>query len=539
MTVRWASIGLAALLVLSVHGTTWAQVRQGSLEEELFNSVRSNDLGGVRATLDAGANVFATNMVGNRAADVAVDLGFFDIAHYLLSVMDHQRANQREQTQTPDAPLMAQPQPAPPPPVVVPKTTPTVKATAPAAPVQTPPPVVTGPNPFAVTTPPQQRTPAASQSAPTKPRSLADIIAENEGKAPITPEAVTLRQPQVSISKAKTPTALPPQKAPVAAPLVEPESSLYVQPQGDEVARAVQPPPKPVVQSPPQPQQQPQMTMPAVKPFNAAPAPQAVAAEVSPPPQPVSEPEPADEGWFSKMTSFFTGGEDEPAAEVAQDQPVAEQKTTLPAQPVQIAATPPATPIAAPTESRGRKVIHLTGGFALGKTPPAHPQNDPRSMKIMEEWPCVSKGRWGIVCVEAAAWPDDLMPYFGGMRSNLYRGTKVVAGYKGGAATSYYAVFRTSGFDAVVNAFTERLGPPDLVSQRGVRPFRQLMEANLVRTWYGYDPQAGQEMVLEIAKYDDKRSTFPVMEEGFVKLSYQGESSVFRYTAPIELQRFN
>ena len=40
----------------------WAQVRDGSLEEQLFNSVRNKDMNGVRAALNAGADVFATDI---------------------------------------------------------------------------------------------------------------------------------------------------------------------------------------------------------------------------------------------------------------------------------------------------------------------------------------------------------------------------------------------------------------------------------------------------------------------------------------------
>ncbi|MCK5167632.1 MAG: ankyrin repeat domain-containing protein, partial [Rhodospirillaceae bacterium] len=52
----------------------------------LFMAVDKNDLPGVRAAIEGGANVEAVNTLGMQAVDIAVDRGYYDIAHYLISV---------------------------------------------------------------------------------------------------------------------------------------------------------------------------------------------------------------------------------------------------------------------------------------------------------------------------------------------------------------------------------------------------------------------------------------------------------------------
>lgn len=59
--------------------------------ERLFNAVYANDYSAVQASVGAGADVEATNSWGITAADLAVDKGYFRIAHYLVSVRNFQR----------------------------------------------------------------------------------------------------------------------------------------------------------------------------------------------------------------------------------------------------------------------------------------------------------------------------------------------------------------------------------------------------------------------------------------------------------------
>ncbi|MBL4613842.1 MAG: hypothetical protein JKY27_03070 [Magnetovibrio sp.] len=491
-------------VVFGMVGTASAQVRNASLEQDLFNSVRSNDLDGVRTALDAGANIFATDLVGNRAADVAVDLGLFDVAHYLLSVMDHRRAAQKARTQQPPtlkpAVEIVQARPAP---VSQPISQAGAQTPLPIAPIV---PLFSGPNPFEV-------------GGPSQALMLHKTVrvAPPKTAPPPIPAPVTLSKPVLRIAAVKPAALTSAQPKTLVAPARDPQSALHVAPNVDQ--------PVPVSQThatPPTPIQ----AVPA-----PAPTPVAMTAKVEAP----SQKEP---GWFDKMTNFFT--DDTQIAEAAPTTPL-----SRPIEPTAIAVAPARLGVSQPLSKAGSKAgaaprfIQLNAQLSLGQPTPIKPTLEASSMKAAQQWPCVSKGRWGVVCLEKVTWPDEMKAYFGDMRSTLYRGNKAVVGYEDGRADFMYAVFRSSGFDAVIDIFTQRLGAPDEIHQRGVRPFGQTLEANPVRTWYGFDSQAGRKIVLEIFKYDDQRGTFPVMEEGAVKLSYVGEENIFRYTIPVELQRFN
>lgn len=56
-----------------------------SANDDLFRAVELNDLAGVEAAIEAGAQISGTNDKGMTAADLAVDLGHFRIAHALLA----------------------------------------------------------------------------------------------------------------------------------------------------------------------------------------------------------------------------------------------------------------------------------------------------------------------------------------------------------------------------------------------------------------------------------------------------------------------
>jgi hypothetical protein len=57
------------------------------LNTRLFTAVFDNNFAAVRSSITAGANVEATNEEGLTAAGLAVEKGYFNIAHYILSVI--------------------------------------------------------------------------------------------------------------------------------------------------------------------------------------------------------------------------------------------------------------------------------------------------------------------------------------------------------------------------------------------------------------------------------------------------------------------
>lgn len=72
---------MLVLLCLGLGGQAFAQ----SADEQLFKAVELNDADGVKSAIEAGADLGAKNDKGMTAADLAVDLGHFRIAHTLLA----------------------------------------------------------------------------------------------------------------------------------------------------------------------------------------------------------------------------------------------------------------------------------------------------------------------------------------------------------------------------------------------------------------------------------------------------------------------
>lgn len=102
-----AAFVLACLMIGNAAGA--AQKRERSpATESLFLAITANDLGAVKTSLLAGADVEAENDSGRTPVDVAVDLGNFSIAHYLLAWRKN-LASQRERKAT----IAAVPEPEP------------------------------------------------------------------------------------------------------------------------------------------------------------------------------------------------------------------------------------------------------------------------------------------------------------------------------------------------------------------------------------------------------------------------------------------
>jgi hypothetical protein len=84
---------------------------------KLFDAVYANDMARVQTSLAAGADLAVRDRWGATPIDVAVDRGYFEIAHFLLSVRDLQGDDPaREATAEPGAaPAAAEPKPPQPP----------------------------------------------------------------------------------------------------------------------------------------------------------------------------------------------------------------------------------------------------------------------------------------------------------------------------------------------------------------------------------------------------------------------------------------
>ena len=78
--------------------------------EQLFKAVTGNNLGAVQTSIGDGADIAAINARGQTAVELAVDKGYFEIAHYILSVRKLRR--EAELQAIDDAPKADSPAPS-------------------------------------------------------------------------------------------------------------------------------------------------------------------------------------------------------------------------------------------------------------------------------------------------------------------------------------------------------------------------------------------------------------------------------------------
>ncbi|MEE8394108.1 MAG: ankyrin repeat domain-containing protein [Rhodospirillales bacterium] len=76
---------------------------------QLFEAIHSNNLAGVKTQIAAGADIKAVNDWGMTAADLAVEKGYFNIAHFILTVRN---ARQKAIGKTPEGPSGPPPPPS-------------------------------------------------------------------------------------------------------------------------------------------------------------------------------------------------------------------------------------------------------------------------------------------------------------------------------------------------------------------------------------------------------------------------------------------
>lgn len=85
-----AVVSLAFALGLSMPAA--AQQDTAALTERLFTAVRANDIATVRLVLTNGADPMALDANGQTPAGIAIDRGYFEIAHHILGVRNQRQA---------------------------------------------------------------------------------------------------------------------------------------------------------------------------------------------------------------------------------------------------------------------------------------------------------------------------------------------------------------------------------------------------------------------------------------------------------------
>lgn len=174
--------GAALVLSAAVQAQT-GSASTAQLTQRLFAAVAENNLAEVRSSITAGANITAVNQNGQTAAGLAIEKGYFPIAHYILGIRNQRTAiEEDDRRQSPVAPLGNPPAPvinvpnqpsATPPPITPAVTPPPAQQAPPAQNVKQWP--ADKPNPFAPTT---QTKAMPIVGTPKKPTVQPDLPAE-------------------------------------------------------------------------------------------------------------------------------------------------------------------------------------------------------------------------------------------------------------------------------------------------------------------------------------------------------------------------
>ena len=197
--------------------------------KSLFLAVKKNDLGGVKRSLLDGADVTAETSGGLTSIDIAIDKGYFPIAHYLLAWRRHLRPKPSRPRLVPAPPAAEEPSIAEAPPV----------PEAPPATAATGQPYSAEPLPPA---PPAAVSPLVASTYPQAPaQTMAPMPAP--APAPLPAQAPPPVSPQEPMVPSSSPDPAPPVMAPAAAVPAVPPVNPWGSPGRPEAAARPQPAP--------------------------------------------------------------------------------------------------------------------------------------------------------------------------------------------------------------------------------------------------------------------------------------------------------
>ncbi|NQU60852.1 MAG: hypothetical protein HQ512_06950 [Rhodospirillales bacterium] len=343
------------IIAIGFVGTAWtsspAVAEMAPEDRKLFDAVRSNQMGAVKRSLLKGADVGAENTFGLTAIDLAIDKGYFPIAHYLLAWR-----KQKQDRIKAEAPASPPPPPAP--------QEPTAKPIQQAVADPIIPSLRIDPDPGAPTSAPKTVPVKQLFEKPveTAKPSPAPVLAPVK-KAQPRPEPPPVRQPEPKpeIAQATAEPKIPePDKQTVfQVPPPEPETVPVAAPARKTVSRLQETSEKPdsgpgvfdriadLFKSEPQEPAAKNIESPTPPP---EPAPVQQAATPDPPPAPAptetSEKPDSGPGVFDRIAELFKSEPEKPAAKNIES-PAPPPEPAL----VQQAATPDPPPVPAPTET--------------------------------------------------------------------------------------------------------------------------------------------------------------------------------------------
>ena len=531
--VKPALLGwLAAFaVVLMIAGAAMAQGEMSKATERLFDAVFKNDITAVKSSIPAGAKLDALNSWGQTPAELAVDLGYFDIAHFLTSLRQFEK---REKQETPlsTAGSFLEPQFTPPS-AVEPVSPP------PPAPAQAPEPTplpggafdpsiasqgsilsvigdIRGPGdvPTAAPKPAQPPSPArrvaAAQPAAPPAGDESGFISNLWGQL-----ANTFSDEPEVFAEAPGPAASPSAAEPVAAAPVDEELGFISNVLGQlkdafSTAPLSEDPEEPVVAfSQAKLEPAPAQNDSPVKDSAKAPGPAVAAAEpanIAPGKKP---------SFTDRLANFLSLDKEPPARFKKRRRSRARTETALIRFPMPTR----------PSEFLKGVALNLIGAPDLGKPAPANE-------------PCISKNRRKVsFCVVPVAWPEILRPHFK-VNTYMYGGAKSIVRYDDGKATFVHVLFPTASFEAVLDHFERRFGPPTDQQERFLASLSSPVRSNPMAAWWSIEGSSVTS--LQVRKYDDTRGGFPDMEYGAISLHIQGAKPIFPLlsTANLMLLKF-
>ncbi|MCP5365723.1 MAG: hypothetical protein H6905_10950 [Hyphomicrobiales bacterium] len=92
-----AGVFSGALMIMSATLQA-AETGPDQATQQLFDAIHANDLNGVQASVVAGARLDATDRWGLTASDLAIDKGYYKIAHFLASARNFRHEDRLSQT---------------------------------------------------------------------------------------------------------------------------------------------------------------------------------------------------------------------------------------------------------------------------------------------------------------------------------------------------------------------------------------------------------------------------------------------------------
>ena len=148
---------------------------------------------------------------------------------------------------------------------------------------------------------------------------------------------------------------------------------------------------------------------------------------------------------------------------------------------------------------------------------------------------CMDKpGAKARFCVDPVDWPAPLA-IATDAEDAVHKGSQAVVRYDQGRSSQAHVLFPTGAFTDIVEALTERYGPPT-EQQMQIRDVPgELRIANTVVRWKSLSGSGDATVILEVRAFDDVRYVTPDRSHGLLWLHREGAEPPFRHFNTIDL----